>query len=227
MYKKKRLFLSVLLFMFLFIQTSYAATLEDFNVSGFENVPEFAKKEILHTMESIPSNVVKYHKLLGGELYFSNTDLDIYDEHDLELKGIYYHDSYDIYVRYELDEGVLSPYNVLISETLAHELGHFVHYMAKPFLSDEHEEILLNQYNYWKDWTASCYNLDETFAFLYANYHSNAPLISDEAVKMLRDVELICEALYELKLLNPDLEFGPSTFSLYTTYIEDYKLRNV
>lgn len=55
-------------------------------------------------------------------------------------------------------------------------------------MSERDKDLLQSRYEYWSQYTDTCYDTDETFAFLYSEYAFNERLTDDE-IQLIKSAE--------------------------------------
>lgn len=169
------------------ITPTYAAVLNESNIIGFENLNGETKDRIRTGIELIPQEILDLHKTKGGKIVFKD---EVLDENGNNVSGLYWlsgPDEMDIWINAGITDQCNTSYHSE-GRTLCHELGHFIHDVWKPNMSDHDKEILQSRYEYWNQYTDVCYDTDETFAFLYSEYAFNERLTDDE-LQLIKSAE--------------------------------------
>ena len=169
------------------VTPTHAAILDEFNIIGFDQLSDEMKDRIRTGIELIPQEILDLHKSKGGKIVFKD---EVLDENGNNVSGLYWlsgPDETDIWINTGITDQCNSSYHSE-GRTLCHELGHFIHDVWKPNMSEHDKELLQSRYKYWSQYTDTCYDVDETFAFLYSEYTFNERLTDDE-LQLIKSAE--------------------------------------
>lgn len=187
--------------------TAQAAQAEDVRKQGWEVLPEDKKEAFREGIKQIPDEVVELHRLEGARVVFVDGLLcPNGGDGDPRVKGLYWHDDKKIELAISSNWS-----NSEISTAAAHEFGHFLYFQTYIFWTEEEKAQLAAEYNYWKQYSYDCADIEETFAVLYSMYRgSGEQYLSDACKAMLGGAEQDCAWLVERKTKGgPSWEFGP------------------
>lgn len=215
----KKIVLLVTLSCMVFSQTSFAASVYDMDIEGWETLSADTQSKIENGIKPIPDSVTKYHKWCKAKLSFVNDILSPDGYENEKIKGVYYIRNSNIEI------STMDTWNPdFIYETVTHELGHFLYSKTYSLWSAKSKEQLDTQFEYWNQYSPECYNKEETFAFLYAMYRAyNSPYINMECKDMINEAEKICDKLYEISTDESGIEIGPGTAEQIREMIEKGK----
>lgn len=166
---------------------THAAVLNESNIVGFDKLNGDMKNRITTGIKNIPQKILDLHKSRGGKIVFKD---EVLDENGNNVSGLYWlsgPDETDIWINTGIVDQCNSSYHSE-GRTLCHELGHFIHDVWKPNMSEHDKELLQSRYKYWSQYTDTCYDVDETFAFLYSEYAFNERLTDDE-LQLIKSAE--------------------------------------
>jgi len=202
----KKAALSAILACTMLTQPVYAASVSDLDMVGWENLSTNTQASIEAGIVNIPDSVAKYHKEIGGKVYFVREQLKPNGGPESEItKGLYWLRTANIEIC------TMEKWNPLeYYQTITHELGHFLYFKTYSLWSQEMKDHLEAQFEYWKPYSEGCPDKEKTFAFLYAMFRAyESPYINEECRQMIRDAEDICDKLYSAGLEGMDIKVGP------------------
>lgn len=167
-------FVLVVLFMCLFAVTSFAADIHNMKAQyvGMNNIEEMFPYGFITLYEqhflNVPDYLVDYYNKIGGTFTFTTEDLNKGKFGNRNILGLYHEDTHNIEVK-------LTPAGILMQNTTmysapAHELGHFLYDMTKGVWNDDMYKSLSDEYEKRCKMNTACVNIDETFAYAYADY---------------------------------------------------------
>lgn len=167
-------FVLVVLFMCLFAVTSFAADIHNMKAQyvGMNNIEEMFPYGFITLYEqhflNVPDYLVDYYNKIGGTFTFTTEDLNKGKFGNRNILGLYHEDTHNIEVK-------LTPAEILMQNTTmysapAHELGHFLYDMTKGVWNDDMYKSLSDEYEKRCKMNTACVNIDETFAYAYADY---------------------------------------------------------
>lgn len=181
-----RKFILTALFMCLFTVTSFAADIHNMKAQyvGMNNIEEMFPYGFITLYEqhflNVPDYLVEYYNKLGGIFTFTTEDLNKGQFGNRNILGLYHKDTHNIEVK-------ITPCEVLMQDTVmysapAHEFGHFLYNTTKDVWDEDMYDSLKEEFEKRCKTNNACVNIDETFAYAYADYvitpwHVNPKLI--------------------------------------------------
>lgn len=168
----------------------HAASISDFDVSGWESVDEGRKADIERAISGIPECVPGLYRIQRGHISFV-------DRVSPDAYGMYHLDSNLIEVGTEEESGY-----PMGSYVLVHELGHFLYRNTRTRWSDEALASLRQMSSGWqilKDGAPAGQGLDtdEAFACMYELYYTHQGFPAEDIAAVVTEAERACQEMHD------------------------------
>lgn len=112
--------------------------------------------------------MVEYYGKIGGVFTFTTEDLNKAQYGNNNILGLYHKDTHNIEVKLTSTEILMQDDHMYSAP--AHEFGHFLYDITKDAWTENMYKVLNEEFARKSKLNSACINIDETFAYVYAEY---------------------------------------------------------